>query len=1261
MPQHWLHENQWEQLPVPDPVRAETLNDVKAAQNTITITWCDTSKYNECTLNFESQRAECREQSCNDRLALAQDMWIDWGSETVQELSVFWKTENVLSSTMLRFKYWNEVIDNWFDTHGNILGYNNEDGNYVITQTEFEDSLKVQNPEEWNSLAVANYFTMLQDMWTLSISYLLSTMGSENLASLKNIWSWESHGLAKTKLIENPETSWLINWVSSIDYNSLLNNINDFEEVAVIFDKLSKEEKNSIIDTAVIYFVENPESINTINISWSNESLFNASILKARNIIGARSLINVYISRYQWWPEVAGLLSAIIEMGAQGDGENFKAEDFETINDIITEYNNENDTEYPPINREQLLFQIVSLSENSQSAEAYQAKMVELIASQEVLSSLYRKRIEIIQRLRNVQRMGETEAIISIQVEKDEIDREIYQMRGDIGRQEEQLDDLWQKLQSEIERIQWIKNSMIQHDLNDEKIIDDIKKNPDNYFSKINTLERYHFFIENYPESFTDLWISKVNFRLLDSKDAFYEIITSFPWKIDKLSHLDASHLLASTYQNSDKYATLIISLIEKWGYSELKRKLQTGDEKEWEALGNIHKILQNVTNKSTNVGWAETDLGNYLTVETNSLSSSDLIEQANALMEAEDYWVEALIKNRLVKFFSSCDLSSNVNAQDTLKILIQAWKITPYDLSINMLEDTSPIFEIEGEALPLAFLFLQSPKDIDKNFQKLPHKVQIDSKVIWHLFQISQSFPTEKIDILGIINEINIYSWKEASQLIEILMSAFPEWETANINIPRWFIDKALLIIENLSEDDKKLIFDNPNNTKEKEKYDIVVGFIQNYLVLEEQIQKARVSLSEKNDQSLYLEEIQSFMKDSKWWEFRGNNNEVQKDMDEFIRLMQEWSTLSSQEAMDLIKRNIPLEKQASFTSWLVEILNTKLNRDVEEAKSTWLSQNEIWELSDNIRIFISSETWDIEEQKLLAEFNIFKRSYLDSNHTPQEIAALFILSLKTDWDSQETNDVISKLETILKAVITKSGNDAAADSNGQYLHDDDFWKNYNQNFREKDLIYSPPQEIPTNSWDNNQSQDNTWENTSYLKNDYIWVEWEDRLTSKSWKTIPLSPEDIIMLKKNPEIKDDIVWLHAEFMNTWLERMYPHKDAIFKSMWNQSWLKFNSKGWWYVDSREANELFSTILYITTENPKYKETGLSLVETKASIVRETHWVAGENNVEVTWKQGNKLEKSFIDKFTMRNRWDVWKFNYTAFSKALKWDFSPSPQ
>jgi len=206
---------------------------------------------------------------------------------------------------------------------------------------------------------------------------------------------------------------------------------------------------------------------------------------------------------------------------------------------------------------------------------------------------------------------------------------------------------------------------------------------------------------------------------------------------------------------------------------------------------------------------------------------------------------------------------------------------------------------------------------------------------------------------------------------------------------------------------------------------------------------------------------------------------------------------------------------------------------------------------------------------------------------------------------------------------------------------------------------LYSEQQQPSQSS--ETENQDSTENISSVTSNEtsekYSWKEGSNTLQSPSWKTIPLSPEDITALKSNPENLSSIVALYEEFQETHLEALYPYKEDVFTGLWNRSWLQFNAHDGEYVDEREANVLLSTILYVSTQNEKYKNIGTNLETTKAHIKREVEWVAGEENVKAAGNAENQIENSFINNFTMRNEGDAWRFNFEAFKKALKWNFN----
>lgn len=172
----------------------------------------------------------------------------------------------------------------------------------------------------------------------------------------------------------------------------------------------------------------------------------------------------------------------------------------------------------------------------------------------------------------------------------------------------------------------------------------------------------------------------------------------------------------------------------------------------------------------------------------------------------------------------------------------------------------------------------------------------------------------------------------------------------------------------------------------------------------------------------------------------------------------------------------------------------------------------------------------------------------------------------------------------------------------------------------------------------------------------EYSWREGENTLTSENGEEIPLSPEDISALRNNPENLESIVELFREFQDTKCEALWPYKEDMFTWLSNQWGMRFSAYDGEYIDKREANVLFSSILYVTTEKPEYKNTWINLETTKSHIKREVEWFAGEENVRRVGNAQNPIECNFIDKFTMRSTGDSWKFHHVAFAQALKWNF-----
>jgi hypothetical protein len=306
--------------------------------------------------------------------------------------------------------------------------------------------------------------------------------------------------------------------------------------------------------------------------------------------------------------------------------------------------------------------------------------------------------------------------------------------------------------------------------------------------------------------------------------------------------------------------------------------------------------------------------------------------------------------------------------------------------------------------------------------------------------------------------------------------------------------------------------------------------------------------------------------------------------------------------------------------------------------------------------------EYLEIEKRKPNETIEQYQERFLEyflSKYNLSNAPAVDILNLKNTFNGIFiAHQAKIELENITEFVAAALNEDSEALNNF-----------YNNGFDQ--LIEEAPERIieleEKIGKDNNKletSEPRVWDMTQKISdistwNKSSWTQWETEITVSNWAPIPLSAEDISMLKNDPEKREDIVKLHSEFKDTKLEALYPYKDDIFKALWNQSSIRFNAYDGWYIDQREANVLFSAILFTATEDLKYKAVGTNLEVTKAHIKREVEWIAGEENVRTEWWAENHIEESFINKYTKRKTWDKWKFKPDIFAKALKWNFPPT--
>ncbi|MCH8518604.1 hypothetical protein LAT59_02495 [Candidatus Gracilibacteria bacterium] len=351
-----------EQLPIPDPIRYETHSLLGDAQETITTTQCSADLYNESTINFEQGREECKQESCEAR------------AELMHDIGITGRLQNRGRELLLRMQYGRELIDNGY-TETHLLGYNNIDGNYAIEVQDFENILQGTPPEDWNSLALVNYFKLLDAGDNFSIGNLINKLGASQIIALGELWKTQPNGPAMRYFQENSELSWILgeNGVSRIDFATYIDegNIGDITNILRLIDHSSEQQS----ETQQVIFYALFDLFNTIdfdepqegklqtlnqlsNLSGDDSSMIQYLKNTARTMVVAVDLIrntyNEYSKVEQYGdpkPDIY-VLEALIKTILQGtiieeDSEETLEHWLGSLNEIIIHHNTEHNTIYP--------------------------------------------------------------------------------------------------------------------------------------------------------------------------------------------------------------------------------------------------------------------------------------------------------------------------------------------------------------------------------------------------------------------------------------------------------------------------------------------------------------------------------------------------------------------------------------------------------------------------------------------------------------------------------------------------------------------------------------------------------------------------------------------------------------------------------------------------------------------------------------------------------------------------------------------------
>jgi len=299
---------------VPDPVRATTLSDIQAAQDTISTTGCGPEDYNTCTESFEAAREECRDWSCSDRLAL---MWEVHEENTdtlwdVFALSVATTNEQLLNWSETEFS---QAIDSFITTFWGENGSNTMKAKltYMWLSTIISDSsILEQAVLDLNELKNSNAAreVKLLHLSTINTTILIALWAPNSVVQAQEVLVWD----LLSKVLESG------NWELALEFINTQNW--EWEE---LWEMYSDEVIAQLAEMTV-----------DLDIGIIENNALRERILEHRREKAWTEIITQFSILYDENDEIMSLLGPIIETAVNWVGYEFN---WEWVNDIISRQN----------------------------------------------------------------------------------------------------------------------------------------------------------------------------------------------------------------------------------------------------------------------------------------------------------------------------------------------------------------------------------------------------------------------------------------------------------------------------------------------------------------------------------------------------------------------------------------------------------------------------------------------------------------------------------------------------------------------------------------------------------------------------------------------------------------------------------------------------------------------------------------------------------------------------------------------------------
>lgn len=1160
--------------------------------------------------------------------------------------------------------YGEDFISTWYNWEF-LHGFGTERwGNFIISIQGFNTEIQESTPENWNSLALVNYFKSLHVGGNLTLPFLLENIWAHQIVALRNLWKIENSDpnqrLAKEYFLQNKELSWLVS--DTIDYSEVLESRNGFQNISTLFDAVSSEEQSEIRESIQEHFAEYiyewkdiselEDITGSDDLSWVSEWMYRYIIEQARRTVIAQQMIDTIEVQYPDIPAVKEVFQALVLTTLWGRWVDENGEltfDLSGINSFIEEYNNgDNGRTYPLFwdeIREELLWLFSSWAMLSQFSENY-----------DKLRWIQERTQILREEIQNIEASLARETSIFLR----------RRMTEDLESKRRELQRLWY--------LEYYTSRSIEHDISEaqnihgtiewnievktlsDRSLEYILQSPKTRISSIESPDQLIQFYQEHWDIFNtyNIYIRDLNPLIFSDS----QVVTSFPWRIERNDIeiipsriLRDINVLERLWSDNRHVVGLSLSRAFSSWFSQ-------------QDLEQIHSFLFTKSHETENgisrytvptaIREYDDSLGEEERIlirgrrEVGSISVSDFSTAILKLIEnREENYAELMKLNLFLRQNNHSESIENElhNLLDTHPDIYQwLWSIRWNDTYI-----VTHQFALE--------------KDI-QNFVYMSYEQRRTREYVEILFSSTTDSNWANLhENIWLINNIPIVDWNDVMMVIRVAHEKGFEniFSQIDVNLIERFIGNTIRAFENTPSTRRIQIF---NREDETQIYRAIVWYnrileqantlgqkvenIQSTPASEDAIETASPWINRFQNTLTYIQGLEEINAEQKEWvlEIIQNSSSAQEFTDAFTPY--------------ILSLSLSPEVQSRIISWMLWALNSDLERirntiittviplpeTRRERYNEWLWENGVW-----LNTQLIDERW--------AEFTsqLWERIH---DLTNDEIKELFFTEYNIDSSDAFGRRLseyleIDRSQRIIQVDIRNLPEYIEAVRNGTL---ETYRQNIRQQYYNNELSYTPLPVAENNPSEENLVIQNTPQDiqSKDIDKTYHIISKELNLTQEESQTLTL--EELEMIAGDEEIRENFIGFRSTLVELWLTELWKFRNQLFSTISESGdGFNFNLSDGDYIWENEMNIFLSKVVYATLWNDEVPElqTPPSNLEATIRIIRninhQTGWPNDVDTVNSVWEGLTRIEYLFRERFAPRDA-GLLVFARSAFSEAL---------